>query len=59
MFDPPGPKPIEGYHAWKEEYETCKWWGRPARKYHTDIPFYPDVPKVPDQIRVSFKLGFQ
>lgn len=59
MFDPPGPKPITGYEAWKEEFETCKWWNRPPRKFHTDIPFYPDVPKAPDHIRVSFKLGFQ
>ncbi len=54
MFDPPGPKPIVGYEAWRDEYENCKWWNRPPRKFHTDIPFYPDVPKVPDQIRVSF-----
>lgn len=59
MFDPPGPKPIQGYRDWVEEYTACKYWNRPPRKYHSDIPFYPDVPKVPDQIRVSFKLGFQ
>lgn len=59
MFDPPGPKPIQGYQDWKEEYEACKYWGRPPRKYHTDMPFYPDVPKPLDQVRVTFKLGFQ
>lgn len=58
MFDPPGPKPIQGYEAWKDEFETCAAWDRPARKYHTDTPFYPWVPRPPDQIRVSFKLGF-
>lgn len=59
MFDPPGPKPIQGYEAWHDEFLTCKYWNRPPRKYHTDIPFYPHVPKGPDQIKVSFKLGFQ
>lgn len=59
MFDPAGPKKINGYEAWKDEFETCHYWGRPPRNYFTDMPFYPDVPKVPDQIRVSFKLGFQ
>jgi hypothetical protein len=58
MFNPPGPIPIQGYEAWKDEFETCKEWDRPARKYHTDTPFYPWMPKPPDQIRVSFKLGF-
>lgn len=58
MFNPPGPKPITGYEAWKDEFETCKEWDRPARKFHTDPPFYPWMPKAPDQFRVSFKLGF-
>lgn len=58
MFNPPGPKPIVGYEAWKDEFETCKEWDRPARKFHTDQPFYPWMPKAPDQFRVSFKLGF-
>lgn len=61
MFEPKGPKPIQGYEAWLDEYQTAGAWNRPVRTYHTDIPFYPWAPKKPppDQFRVSFKLGFQ
>ena len=60
MFEPNGPKPIQGYQDWYEEYQACKYWERPPRKYHTDVPFYPWAPKpAPDQVRVSFKLNFQ
>lgn len=59
MFEPKGPKPIQGYEAWLDEYQTAGVWNRPVRTYHTDTPFYPWAPKVPDQFRVSFKLGFQ
>lgn len=60
MFEPKGPKPIQGYHDWYEEFQACKAWDRPPRKFHTDVPFYPWAPKPPaDQIRVTFKLGFQ
>ncbi len=56
MFPPADPKPISGYEAWRDEYETCSAWNRPPRKYYTDTPFYPWMP--PDQFRVTFKLGF-
>lgn len=61
MFEPEGPKRIQGYEAWLDEYQTAGEWHRPVRTYHTDIPFYPWVPKEPppNQFRVSFKLGFQ
>lgn len=58
MFNPTGPIPIQGYHAWKDEYETAAAWDRPVRKFHSDSPFYPWMPKPPDQYRVSFKLNF-
>lgn len=59
MFEPKGPKAIQGYHDWLEEYTCCKFWDRPPRKLHTDTPFYPWAPKPLDQVRVSFKLNFQ
>ena len=59
MFPPEGPKPIEGYHAWLDEYQACKYWDRPARKYHTDIPFYPWAPPEPKPVHVTFRLGFK
>ena len=59
MFEPEGPKPIQGYEAWLDEYQTAGVWNRPVRTYHTDTPFNPWAPKPPDQFRVSFKLGFQ
>ncbi|ABV25031.1 ORF2/3 [Torque teno virus 3] len=58
MFNPPGPKRITGYEAWRDEYETCKAWNRPPRSFYTDIPTYTWMPKAQDQFRVSFKLGF-
>ena len=59
MFEPEGPKPIQGYNDWLEEYTCCKHWDRPPRILHTDIPFYPWAPKSQDQVRVTFKLNFQ
>lgn len=59
MFEPKGPKPIKGYEAWLDEYQTAGVWDRPVRTFHTDTPFYPWMPKHPNQFRVTFKLGFQ
>lgn len=60
MFEPKGPKLIQGYQDWYEEYQACKTWDRPPRKFHTDLPFYPWAPTPPpDQVRISFKLNFQ
>lgn len=60
MFEPTGPKPIQGYQDWYEEFQACKVWDRPPRKFHTDLPTYPWAPKpAPDQVRISFKLNFQ
>lgn len=59
MFQPEGPKPIVGREAWREEYESCYYWHRPARKFHTDTPYYPWAPQPKPQFSVSFKLGFK
>ncbi len=59
LFDPPGPKPITGAEAWRDEYETAAAWDRPVRKFHTDTPFYPWVGPPKPQFSVSFKLGWK
>lgn len=59
MFEPLGPRPIRGRQAWADEYHTAAVWGRPVRNFHTDTPFYPDVPKPPPEFKVSFKLGWK
>lgn len=59
MFPPEGPRPITTREGWEDEYCTAKHWGRPVRSYYTDIPFYPEVPKVPPQFSVTFKLGWK
>lgn len=59
MFPPDTPRPINTAEAWKDEFETCSKWDRPPRKFFTDRPFYPWMPREPPQCRVSFKLGFQ
>lgn len=59
LFQPEGPRPILGREAWKDEYETCRVWNRPPRKFHTDTPYYPWAPKPQPSFSVSFKLGFK
>lgn len=59
MFPPDTPRPINTPEAWRDEYETCRAWDRPPRKFLTDTPFYPWMPRDPPQCRVSFKLGFK
>lgn len=56
MFPPEGPKPICGREAWADEFATAAAWDRPVRSYHSDTPTYPWMPQ---QFRVSFKLGYQ
>ena len=41
IFKPKGPKPIQNYEAWLDEYQTASIWDRPVKNYHTDTPFYP------------------
>ena len=57
LFQPRGPRPLTTPEDWRTEYEACKHWDRPPRKYHTDTPFYPWAPK-PHPYKISFKLGF-
>lgn len=59
MFPPSRPIPITTRQGWEDEYVTARYWNRPVRKYYTDSPYYPWMPKPPPQFRVSFKLGFQ
>ena len=57
LFEPPrGLLPIVGREAWEDEYTTCKYWDRPPRTNHLDTPTYPWMPQ---QFKVSFKLGFK
>lgn len=44
---------------WETEYQACRAFDRPPRSKLSDTPFYPWMPKVPQQFRVTFKLGFQ
>lgn len=56
MFPEMGPKPTPTAQDWQCEYETCKHWDRPPRKFLTDPPFYPWAPTT---YNVSFKLNFK
>ena len=59
MFEPQGPRPITTREGWEDEYTTARVWCRPVRSFYTDTPFYPEVPKIPPQFHVSFKLGWK
>lgn len=54
-----GPKPAPTSGDWETEYQACKFWDRPPRKFLTDTPFYPWMPPAPPKFSVSFKLGFK
>lgn len=59
LFEPEGPKPVQGREAWADEFQTCKAWDRPPRKFHTDTPYYPWALPPKPAFSVSFKLGFR
>lgn len=58
MFPERAPKPSPTKGDWQTEYEACRYWDRPPRKYLTDNPYYPWLPPAP-KFSVSFKLGFK
>lgn len=58
MFPERAPKPSPTPGDWQTEYEACRHWDRPPRKYLSDSPYYPWMPKNPC-FSVSFKLGFK
>ncbi len=59
LFPPDKPTPIQGYHGWNTEFEACQAFDRPPRKYLSDKPIYPWLPRPEPEIKVSFKLGFK
>ena len=59
MFEPKGPKPIQGYEARLDEYQTAGIWERPVRNYHTDTPFYPWMRKPPTNSVSALNLAFK
>lgn len=41
MFPERAPKPSPTPGDWQTEYEACRHWDRPPRKYLSDSPYYP------------------
>jgi len=59
IFPEREPKPPPSSRDWKEEFEACKYWDRPARASLDSNPFYPWMPREPPTCRVTFKLGWK